>query len=258
MPEKYQHQGKFFTSTVAMELIFTTFVGTSPVEANIIRKDIYDSHLQRGGLPPKALKAQNTDHDDDLIRFTVGLALRSLARHGSATFEEESHLWRIHDANILADIRSDEQTYPQTLGDGNEAVYLYYYPTYRENAERKRPPVWKKNRETVIWPCKIGETHDQDTYTRTRQQGREAPEKKVIALIMKTDVSGWLEKMIQEILKHWGRHIHEAVGTEWYLTSPAEVERIYHVLRYLDSPAGLDHIDLGLGYFESTRGRFRK
>ena len=94
----------------------------------------------------------------------------------------------------------------------------------------KRPPVWKEYREDALWRCKIGETHDQDTETRTKQQGRVFPEKKVIALIMKTDDSKRLETMIHEILKMWDRHAKDADGKEWFLTSPAEVEGIYNFL----------------------------
>ena len=135
------------------------------------------------------------------------------------------------DEYIRKNIRSDEQKYPKTLGTGSEEVYLYYYRAYRERAEMRRPPVWKTSQKRRFWECKIGETHAQDTEKRTGQQGREAPEKKVIALIMKTDTSQWLENMIQEILKNWGRSVPHAIGTEWYRTNPSEVEDIYLFLQ---------------------------
>lgn len=43
--------------------------------------------------------------------------------------------------NAYDDLPYDERTYPKHLGTGKQQVYLYYYRTYRENAERKRDPV---------------------------------------------------------------------------------------------------------------------
>ena len=185
---------------------------------------MFHIHESGGGLPPRG-------ESHEIVHYTVKRALRQLERNGGAT--REQRLCRIHNLDIkdiLKDIRSDEQTYPKFLGKGKQEVYLYYYPTYRENAELKRPPVWKEYRKDALWRCKIGETHDQDTETRTKQQGRVFPEKKVTALVMRTDDSKRLETMIQEILKMWNRHAKDADGKEWFLTSPAEVKRIYNFL----------------------------
>ena len=228
---KYEHEGKQFTMGIAMELIFKTYVSKPPVEENTIREEVYQIHESCGGLPPKVRASHNiSDAIPQLVRWYVGRALRKLEEHGGATREEQ--LWRIHEEDIRKNIRSDEQTYPKYLGTGKQEVYLYYYPTYRENAERTRVLVWKQFRKDALWHCKIGETHDQDTETRTGQQGRVFPEKKVIALIMKTDDSKRLETMIHDILKMWDRWVENAEGEEWFLTSPAEVERIYNFLLF--------------------------
>ena len=230
MFDKYEHEQEQFTTRIAMELIFKTYVWKPPVEEQTIREEVYQIHESCGGLPPKMKESHNiSDAIPQLVGWHVGRALRRLEEHGGATREER--LWRIHEEDIK-DIRSDEQTYPKYLGSGRQEVYLYYYSTYRENAERKRSPVWKQSRKDALWRCKIGETHDQDTETRTGQQGRVFPEKKVIALIMKTDDSKRLETRIHEILKMWDRWVENAEGEEWFLTSPAEVERIYNFLLF--------------------------
>ena len=185
-----------------------------------IGEEVYQIHESGGGLPPRG-------ESHEIVHYTVERALRQLESNGGATREKQ--LWRIHDLDIKdirKDIRSDEQTYPKYLGTGSQEVYLFYFPTYREKAERERPPVWKQIREDALWDCKIGETHDQDTKTRVKQQIGVSPEKPIIALIMKTDDSKRLEKMIHEILKMWDRWIKE----EWFKTSPAEVERIHNFL----------------------------
>ena len=226
MFEKYEHEGKPFTEQIAMELIFKTYEGKPPIARNhTIVEEVYQIHEKCGGLPPRG----ESHEIHYAVKHTVERALRQLESNGGAT-KEQLLLWRIHDLDILKDIRSDEQTYPKILGTGKQEVYLYYYPTYRENAERERPHVWKEVRKAALWHCKIGETHDQDTETRTKQQGRVFPEKKVIALVMRTDDSKRLETIIHEILKMWGRWIENAEGDEWFKTSPAEVERIYNFL----------------------------
>ena len=228
MSEKYEHERKHFTKQVAMELIFKTYVGKPPVDAHTIGEEVYRIHEGGGGLPPKRGGC-------NLVPFWVKMALRRLESNGGATREKQ--LWQIHDRDtkdIYVDIHSDEETYPKYLGTGSQEVYLYYYPAYREIAELKRDPVWKQFRKDALWRCKIGETHDQDTKTRTGQQGRVFPEKKVIALIMKTDDSKRLETMIKEILEMWNRQVDakDADGKEWFRTSPKEVERIYDFLVY--------------------------
>lgn len=237
----YEHQGQPFNTQGAMEIIFKAYVGQPAVDEDILSEEVYEHHLSLGGSPPdvldpedakrkQAIQQRRGTHSERIyrsVRSYVYLALRNLKRNGAATREKE--LWRIHTLDIDAHIRADEQTYPKKLGSGKQQVYLYYYPLYRKEAECNRPPVWKTYRKEAFWPCKIGETHDQDTETRVRQQGRVFPEKKVTALILKTDDSRQLEKIIQYILKVRGRHIDKdkADGTEWYLTSPAEVEDIY-------------------------------
>ena len=231
MFEKYKHAGKPFTTQIAMELIFKTYEGKPPIDESTITEEVYQIHESYGGLPPDVSEPSPNSRYNNIsdvissrVRSIVRSALSDLKSNGGAT--REKGFWRIHEP----DIHSDEKTYPKKLGKGKQEVYLYYYPAYRENAERERPPVWKKYREDALWHCKIGETHDQDIETRTGQQGRVFPEKKVIALIMKTDDSKRLEKMIQEILKMWNRHVKNADGKEWFLTSPAEVEGIYNFL----------------------------
>ena len=234
MSDKYEHEGKQFTTPIAMELIFKKYVWKSPVEEQTIREEVYQIHESCGGLPPKMKASQNiSDAISQFVGWYVRQALSKLEDNGGATREEQ--LWQIHELDIKdirKDIRSDEHTYPKSLGTESQEVYLYYYPAYRENAELKRPPVWKQFRKDALWRCKIGETHDQNTETRAGQQGRVAPETKVIALIMKTDDSRWLENMIHEILKKWGRHVKDADGKEWFRTSPKDVERIYNFLLF--------------------------
>ena len=231
MNKTYEHQGKPFTKQIAAELIFKTYVAAPPIDDTILQEKVYQIHEAGGGLPPKVrhlnpVTASSTEMERAIGRY-VREALSTLERNGCAT-RESLELWHIHEMNI----HRDEETYPKMLGEGSQEVYLYYYRAYRENAVLKKiNPVWKVGYGEILWRCKIGETHDQDTATRVKQQIGVSPEKPVIALIIRTDNSRRLEKMIKDILKFWNRQVKDAQGTEWFMTSPAEVESIYGFLQ---------------------------
>ena len=236
MNKTYEHKGKPFTQEIAAELIFKTYVGEPPVDETILPEKVYEIHEAGGGLPPKVryptnLNLLSSSEFSNHIHFHVcrmgRSALSGLENNGCAT-RKSSRLWHIH----KIDIHRDEQTYPKMLGEGSQEVYLYYYRAYRENAVLKKiNPVWKVGYGKVLWRCKIGETHYQDTATRVKQQIGVSPEKPIIALIIKTDDSKRLEKMIKDILKFWDRQVKDAQGTEWFMTSPTEVESIYDFLQ---------------------------
>ena len=106
----------------------------------------------------------------------------------------------------------------RTIGSGKSSVYLYYYPQYRESAESKGEKVWE---------CKIGRTIDSEAHGRIRGQATGLPESPKLGLHIKTDRPKKIEDIIHDILKVRGKHIENAPGTEWFLTSPNEVEEIY-------------------------------
>ena len=106
----------------------------------------------------------------------------------------------------------------KTIGTGKKSVYLYYYPQYRDSAEF---------RDENVWECKIGKTIHGEVDTRIRPQATGLPESPKIGLHIRTDRPKKIEDIIHDILKVRGKHIEDAPGTEWFLTSPNEVEEIY-------------------------------
>ena len=109
----------------------------------------------------------------------------------------------------------------RTIGSGKSSVYLYYYPQYRESAESKGEKVWK---------CKIGMTIHGEPQIRIREQATGLPEIPRNGLHIKTDRHEKIERIIHDILKVRGRYVEDAPGTEWFLTSPSEVEEIYNFI----------------------------
>ncbi len=119
----------------------------------------------------------------------------------------------------------------KTIGIGKKSVYLYYYPQYRKSAEF---------RGEKIWECKIGRTIHGEAHGRIRSQATGLPESPKVGLHIKTDKDVDIEIIIHRILKVRGKHIEEAPGTEWFLTSPSEVEEIYDFIGESSCKSALD------------------
>ncbi len=109
----------------------------------------------------------------------------------------------------------------RTIGSGKSSVYLYYYPQYRESAESKGEKIWE---------CKIGRTRHSEADGRIKNQATGLPESPKIGLHVKTGDREKIERIIHDILKVRGKHIEDAPGTEWFMTSPSEVEEIYNFI----------------------------
>ncbi|MCY3722079.1 MAG: GIY-YIG nuclease family protein [Candidatus Poribacteria bacterium] len=117
----------------------------------------------------------------------------------------------------------------RVIGSGNQFVYLYYFPAYKLNSRYYIKYV-DDSHETPIYECNIGKTVG-DVKTRVSDQiGQQLPEKARIALVIRTDDCDSLETEIHDELKRrrkWLDPVFEnVVGEEWFLTNPAEVERI--------------------------------
>ena len=107
----------------------------------------------------------------------------------------------------------------ERIGEGNESVYLYYFPTYKRDAESKGLDRWR---------CNIGYTTDSAEDRVASQIGDQLPEKAILSLVIQTHDCKALEKRIHAELKRRGRWIgDDIVGTEWFSTNPTEVEDIY-------------------------------
>ena len=225
MSENYEHKDKRLTPEIVAELIFKTYKGKVPFDLETIWMVVYNQHLKCDGLPPHGVPNGSEYEDiEKVVRFVCKRGLSILSTHGCLT--QTGHHYQIH-----AEIKEDSlPNYPIELGKGKEEVYLYYYERYREFAELKRPPIWKKNRD-YIWECCIGRAHLQDADTRVKQQGTKLPEKPTHALTMRTDDSVRLERIIHDILKERGKWISKAGGREWFMTSPEQVVKIYSFVK---------------------------
>lgn len=91
------------------------------------------------------------------------------------------------------------------IGIGEESVYLYYYPAYKNLAEQDG----KK-----VWACKIGKTKN-EVDSRIEKQCRTAlPEEPEVGLIIKCDDASVLEKALHRILRLEDKCLEQAPGSE--------------------------------------------
>lgn len=208
MNNQYEYAEKSLTPRIAQHLITELFAGQT-VQKQEIMRIVDETHRERSGLPPRA-KFNNP----------VTLALYNMRREGLVENPSQGYCFVLsatqQDDNV--DSEPNNLAPEKIIGSGKQSVYLYYYPAYRRLAELQ-------NEE--VWACKIGKARN-DPISRISSQTRTAlPEYPKVGLIIKTDEFTLMETTIQNILKLQGKHIQDAPGTEWFLTSPSEVETVY-------------------------------
>lgn len=205
MNNTYKHRGKPLNASITRELILELFSGQT-VELRIIKKEVLDVHLRRGGE-----------------RFAVKYhpaygVLKNMEMSGRVKKPERAFYQIISSQELQSDTIASIPDATRILGRGDSAVYLYYFPTYRH---------WAESQGESSWPCKIGKTEG-DTVERINiQVGTALPEEPEIALSIRTNQPSKLEETIHFILTERGKCKEDAPGTEWFVTSPGEVEDIY-------------------------------
>ena len=197
MNKNYKYAGKPLTEKIARELIVEIFSGKTGVQKKKIKQDVDETHTSRGGS-----LSTNEMHPVSAalsVMKNQGLANNPTRGQWSILSKSELHPNDLYDSDTV-----------RTLGSGTDSVYICYYPAYRYLAEYEGKE---------FWACKIGRIESQ---ART-----EMPEPPEIRLIFKTDDPENLEQILHDILKFRGKHIADAPGKEWFMTSPSEVEGIY-------------------------------
>ena len=201
--------GKRLTMSIARELILEFFKGQIVHRQDIIRK-VDKIYLERGGKP-----SGNIVHP--VVDALNNLKSKELANNPNPG----DGIWTIYgetDDEEVGDIDDSDEEVRQ-IGSGNNSVYVYYYPTYRERAELR-------GEET--WACKVGRSEYQNPIHRILEQaGTGMPEKPKIALVIQTNRPTDLENAMHTLLDR--DRMSDAPGTEWFMTNPSRVEDIYEI-----------------------------
>ncbi len=197
MNNSYKHAGKPLTEKIARELIIELFSGETGVQKKEIKQVVDETHTKRGGN-----LSTNEMHP-------VSSALNILKKQGLANNPTRGKWSIFSNPDVHPNDPFDSEAV-RTLGTGKNSVYLCYYPAYRCLAEYEGKD---------FWACKIGRVDSQVHTTM--------PETPEIALIFKTDDPENLEQILHNVLKLRGKHIADAPGNAWFMTSPSEAEVIY-------------------------------
>jgi hypothetical protein len=139
--------------------------------------------------------------------------------------------------SLLEDDQENTLDAEETIGQGDESVYLYYNPNDRRLAQLERRGTWE---------CKIGYTAGRAN-TRLLGQGirtalSHAP---ALALVIRSDDGRTLETVLHQSLRLVDSAIVDA-GREWFMTSPdrgklwyaAYMEALEHLRREGDQSTG--------------------
>lgn len=208
----YKYRGVPLSPAVFAELAVKHSVPGTPVSRRELISFVRSVHLDNGGLPPNGSAVG-----------TAKKALQALAAKGLVDNPAVGY-WRFTEPDDAKSnpVEIDEEA--ETLaagievGEGAQAVYVYYFPTYRELARfdgRDR------------WPMKIGMTVANEVHLRVREQiGTAMPERPILGLVYRTNVAGHAERVLHGMLEVRGRRITAAPGHEWYDTNLDEVQEI--------------------------------
>lgn len=228
----YRHSGQHFDVEIASELLFTKYID-QVVYQNDIEKELFEYHQNGGGLPPvnrfrinrekimcpTQLNFYEIDEDYELRRIVCRIVCRGLQRleRNNCATRVRGTTWRIHN-------KPDKKPEPKIIGFGDEFIYVFYYPAEKDRMDLA-VPVWESNGD-IKYPCNIGSTV-RDVETRVGEKTKDSSEPPVIALTIRTDTGKQLEKIIHDILAYNGRQCENATRTDWFKTTPKEVEDIY-------------------------------
>ncbi len=142
--DDYAYKDQPLTPTIIESLILETFSGQLQ-KRDVMVKVILRLHLDRGGMATQVI---------DLPR-SFKKALERLQKQGLADNPSYGY-WRVTRGAGTSDVQVEVETAiaipaPSMLsaeliiGEGEGVVYLYYFPTYRTQAEEHN---------NNIWPCK--------------------------------------------------------------------------------------------------------
>lgn len=216
----YKYAGIELMPSIMAELIMAFYSGKQLKRKDALKKCI-DFHRSNGGI---------LEHDNYIstIKKALGSTLKAENKgYGVWYVGSVSDEAGIMDAtgNYTDNNQQDAEFRDEVrilsdkiIGNGNQSVYVYYYDAYRKLAELEGRHVWE---------CKIGRTDTDPIQRIMAQAGTCYPESPHIALLIYCENSSVLETTFHNILKMRKKWLKNAPGTEWFLTSPEELESIY-------------------------------
>jgi len=149
----------------------------------------------------------------------------------------------------------------ETVAETGQHIYLYYFPRDREARRRlhsfelkeakrriKKTPsflnrvgiraglIFTRRFGRERWLCKVGAVLSDNRTARQRiaeQIGTSQPELPKVAFWKPVPDAEAFENALHDRLKQKYRHFNGGAGTEWFVTNPREVERLFRQVEKL-------------------------
>jgi hypothetical protein len=231
------HLGLPLTPGLAREIIVELFRGQPQWTTAELIKNVPQVHRQRRGVEGK-----------DTIRNVINKALGYLKEDGYIQRKAYGFWEWIGGSPDAEDLAAappsaappdDKIKIQQTLGDGPESVYIYYYDAERELANFEGHSTW---------PCKIGNAGEPVSriLNQTKTARHTLP---VFALAIRSDDAEEVERLIHRLFRRAGLWINnDHCGDEWFMTNPEQVAACYLGIENLVTsfrPSLADHLKGG-------------
>lgn len=217
--EIYQYKGVKLMPSIAEKLIIEYLASQQMGKRKDLINFVVAEHRNRGGLMSQVdtiacMKKALSNLQKKKLVEAPAYGLYKLAFHAAPnSLETDKH------ADDEIKVGGDVSLAPESVhGNGDNCVYVYYYPAYKELAELKGE---------TRWLCKIGLSTVEASMRVNQQSGTSMPEKPVIALEFKTDKPSELEKALHSMLSIRGQKSAPSPGQEWFRTNPEEVKMLY-------------------------------
>lgn len=199
--DTYRYEGVPLTPTVMAGLITELAPEGVPVTRAELLRLATEHHESGGGLPTRGSSVS-----------TVKKALQQLQEAGRAEQLAVRGYWRIKGDALEVGV-----DHPIEEGEGDQTLYVYFFPAYRDQAAH----LGRKE-----WPVKIGMTASESASRIRDQIGTAMPEKPMVGLLYRTDDAAGLERLVHSTLKARGKHLTGAPGKEWFMSSVQEIRDI--------------------------------
>ena len=221
---EYRYKNIPLTPSIAAELIVAHLSGVrQPTLRGDIIKYVEDGHRTLGGTSgrdpiPSIKKALNRLVDEGKInRHAVGWYSLTDNASGGGVGEEAAAQSPVSDPEDANELLTPEDT----EGEGDELVYVYFHEADRKLANHEGRN-W--------WPCKVGFTAGNLT-SRILGQGPATSMARLptVGLVIKSNDGRGLERAIHFALDEAETRIDEALGNEWFETSPQRIMDWYRM-----------------------------
>jgi hypothetical protein len=228
----YKYRGLPLSPSIIAELL-SEQIADGRLPSTFQRSDVAQLieriHVDRGGLRSSTdlgisvKKALSNLRECGVLEQPVGKYWRVVATGGgSAPFLDVNSTDSLESSladNVAAAVADARLIIEEEIGEGETAVYVYYFANDRRLAEMEGRDIWE---------CKVGMTVGDVTGRVLGQLSQTAVHSlPIVGLVIRTPEARHLETALHGLLRAAGAHCKgSATGAEWFRTSPTKVKEL--------------------------------